>query len=130
MNYPWIIKFASTVIKPFLTLNLPVLVIFVPFAGLDIVGILHSASRQDMVRLTIKILEKNMEVAKETGGNQVVVVFDMDGWNIRQYAWRPGKPYCLFSYELQCVFIKANVATISYAQFKLNESSHLDLLTS
>lgn len=41
--------------------------------------------------MTIRILEDNLQMAAETGENQVVVIFDMDGFNIRQYAWRPGK---------------------------------------
>ncbi|VEN40858.1 unnamed protein product [Callosobruchus maculatus] len=64
-------------------------VIVVPFAGLDVIGILHSACRQDMIRMTIKVLEHNLALAAKTGENQVVVVFDMDGFNLRQYAWRP-----------------------------------------
>lgn len=64
-------------------------VVVVPFAGLDIVGILHSASKQDVIRMTIKILERNLKMAAETGANKVVVLFDMDGFTIRPYAWRP-----------------------------------------
>lgn len=41
--------------------------------------------------MTIRILEENLKLAAETGENQVVVIFDMEGFNIRQYAWRPGK---------------------------------------
>lgn len=54
------------------------------------IGLLHSASRQDLIKTAVHILEKNMELAAETGANQVVVIFDMDGFNLRQYAWRPG----------------------------------------
>lgn len=66
------------------------LVIVVPFVGFDVVGLIKSASRQDCIRMTIRILEENLRMAAETGENQVVVIFDMDGFNIRQYAWRPG----------------------------------------
>ncbi|CAH0556097.1 unnamed protein product [Brassicogethes aeneus] len=64
-------------------------VIVVPFAGLDIIGLLNSVSRQDLVRTTIQVLEYNLEMAQETGARQVVVVFDMEDFNLRQYAWRP-----------------------------------------
>ncbi|KAF5307659.1 hypothetical protein FQR65_LT06714 [Abscondita terminalis] len=64
-------------------------VIFVPFASLDIVGILHCTSKQEMIKLTIKILENYLEIARDTGGNNIVVVFDMDGFNLKDYAWRP-----------------------------------------
>ncbi|XP_060529229.1 SEC14-like protein 4 [Cylas formicarius] len=64
-------------------------VIVVPFAGLDVVGLLHSATRQDLIRTTIQILESTLKTATETGANQLVVIFDMEGFNLRQYAWRP-----------------------------------------
>lgn len=64
-------------------------VIFVPFSGLDIIGILYASTKQDMVRLTIKVLEGHLGRARETGANKVVVVFDMVGFNLRDYAWRP-----------------------------------------
>lgn len=61
----------------------------IPFSGFDIWGLLHSATRQDLVRAAIKILEYNLNLADETGARQLVVVFDMEGFNLRQYAWRP-----------------------------------------
>ncbi|KOB74636.1 CRAL/TRIO domain-containing protein, partial [Operophtera brumata] len=45
-------------------------VIFVPFVGLDAWGLLHSISRTDVIRM-------------------LTVVFDLEGFNIRQYAWKP-----------------------------------------
>lgn len=68
-------------------------VIIIPFSGFDVVGLILSASRQDCIRMTIRILEENLRLAVETGENQVIVIFDMDGFNIRQYAWRPGKSF-------------------------------------
>lgn len=59
--------------------------------GFDVIGLIHSASRQDCIRMTIRILEENLKMAAETGENQVVVIFDMEGFNIRPFAWRPGK---------------------------------------
>ncbi|KAL3267885.1 hypothetical protein HHI36_007025 [Cryptolaemus montrouzieri] len=64
-------------------------IVIVPFAGLDIVGMLHSVSKQDLIKATIQILEENMDLAAETGAQQVVVIFDMENFNLRQYAWRP-----------------------------------------
>lgn len=82
------------------------LVIVIPFGNLDMIGMLHSASRQDLIRMAIHVLEKNMELAKKTGANQVVVVFDMDGFNLRQYAWRPGTEMDLnvYKYKQKNVF--------------------------
>lgn len=65
-------------------------VVVVPFAGFDVWGLLHSASRQDLVRAAIQILENNLDLSDKTGARQLVVVFDMEGFNLRQYAWRPG----------------------------------------
>lgn len=64
-------------------------VIFVPFSGFDIIGILHSVSKQDVLRMTMKVLEYYLDIAKTSGGNNVVVVFDMDEFNLKHYAWRP-----------------------------------------
>lgn len=62
-----------------------------PFSGFDVWGLLHSTSRQDLVRTAIQILELNLDLADKTGARQLVVVFDMENFNLRQYAWRPGK---------------------------------------
>ncbi|XP_043283407.1 SEC14-like protein 2 [Venturia canescens] len=67
----------------------------VPFAGLDLYGILHVAPRNDMIRITIKHLERYMKVCEEQAkkhgpaAGQVVVIFDMEDFNLRQYMWRP-----------------------------------------
>lgn len=64
-------------------------VIVVVFGGLDIVGMLHSAAKQDLIRATVQILERNMDLSAKTGQNQVCVIFDMENWSLKQYAWRP-----------------------------------------
>lgn len=66
-------------------------IIIVNFGSLDIVGLLHSVSKQDLIKMTIQTLENALELAAEAGGYQLVAIFDMDGFNLRQYAWRPGK---------------------------------------
>lgn len=66
-------------------------VIVIEFAGLDLVGLLHSASRQDLIRTTIQILETLLKMAKENdGSSRINVICDMEGFSLRQYAWRPG----------------------------------------
>lgn len=76
--------------------------VVVPFAGLDLYGILHVVSRRDMIRATVKILEHYMDVCREQGkkygpaAGQVVVIFDMQDFNLRPFMWRPGN-YCLLS---------------------------------
>lgn len=73
-----------------------VTVAVVPFAGLDMYGLLHVTTKNDMIKATIKHLENYLKVANEQSkkhgqiANQVTVIFDMEGFNLRQYAWRPG----------------------------------------
>ncbi|KAK9889781.1 hypothetical protein WA026_007158 [Henosepilachna vigintioctopunctata] len=64
-------------------------VVILPFGNLDIVGLLNSVSKQDLIRSTVQVLERNLALAAETGNYEVLVIFDMDGFNLRQYAWRP-----------------------------------------
>lgn len=72
------------------------IVIVVPFAGMDIWGMLHTVSRADFIRSTIKVLETYMNLAFEQSvkhgpqARQFVVLFDMAGFNVKQYTWRPG----------------------------------------
>ncbi|XP_033230551.1 SEC14-like protein 2 [Belonocnema kinseyi] len=73
--------------------NAPVAII--PFAGMDMYGILHVVSRREMIKVTIKHLEKYLKVCQEQAAKhgpvagQVTVIFDMEGFNLRQYMWRP-----------------------------------------
>ncbi|KAK0178529.1 hypothetical protein PV327_007410 [Microctonus hyperodae] len=70
-------------------------VVVVPFAGLDLYGILHCTSRRDMIKATVKVLEHYLlmcqEQAQKCGpaAGQVIVIFDMQDFNLRQYMWRP-----------------------------------------
>lgn len=72
-------------------------VIIVPFAGMDMWGMLHTVSRADFIRNTLKTLEKYMDIAYQQSlkhgpqARQFVVLFDMSGFNVKQYTWRPGK---------------------------------------
>lgn len=58
---------------------------------MDIVGILHSVSRHDFIRFAINVLETTLEKAAKRGQHEIVVIFDMEGFQLRPYAWRPGK---------------------------------------
>lgn len=71
-------------------------IIIIPFAGFDIWGLLHTVSRADIVRMTLQALESYMKLAYEQSKKmnnpacrQVVVIFDMDNFNLKQYVWRP-----------------------------------------
>lgn len=60
-------------------------------------GVLHAVSRADMIRYTLQQLEKYMKIALEQSAThgpearQFIVIFDMDGFYLKQFAWRPGK---------------------------------------
>ncbi|KAK2576328.1 hypothetical protein KPH14_005689 [Odynerus spinipes] len=70
-------------------------VVIIPFAGFDVYGILHAVSRRDVIMSLIKNLENYLnlcnEQAKKHGplAGQVTVIFDMEGFNLKQYMWRP-----------------------------------------
>ncbi|XP_069672374.1 SEC14-like protein 4 [Periplaneta americana] len=70
-------------------------VIVVPFAGLDMWGMMHSVNKNDFIKMTIKTLETFLSIATEQAkkfgqeASQVVCVMDMENFNLRQYAWRP-----------------------------------------
>ncbi|XP_055323322.1 SEC14-like protein 4 [Sitodiplosis mosellana] len=95
-------------------------IIVVPFAGMDMWGMLHTVSRADFIRSTIKTLETYMKLAFEQSvkhgpqARQFVVLFDMAGFNVKQYTWRPAAEVVISlikSYEanypeiLKCCYI-------------------------
>lgn len=68
---------------------------------------LHTVSRADFIRSTIKVLETYMNLAFEQSvkhgpqARQFVVLFDMAGFNVKQYTWRPG----ITHYQMILIFI-------------------------
>nr|XP_026489889.1 SEC14-like protein 2 [Vanessa tameamea] len=70
-------------------------IIIVPFVGLDIWGLLHSVSRTDIIRMVLRHLENYLAIARKQamthGSNalKVTVIFDLEGFSMRQYAWKP-----------------------------------------
>ncbi|XP_043484532.1 SEC14-like protein 4 isoform X2 [Leptopilina heterotoma] len=70
-------------------------VVIVPFAGLDMYGILHVVSRKEMIKITVKQLESYLNICNEQAkkhgpiAGQITIIFDMEGFNLRQYMWRP-----------------------------------------
>ncbi|XP_063238231.1 SEC14-like protein 2 [Bacillus rossius redtenbacheri] len=70
-------------------------VVVIPFAGIDMWGMLHSAGKADFIRMTIKMIERYLEIARRqakehgAGASKVSAIIDMENFNLRQYAWRP-----------------------------------------
>lgn len=71
--------------------------IVVPFAGLDMYGMLHVLIQKDFVKAMIKLLDSYLNLAREQSkkhgevANQLTVIFDMEGFNLKPFLWRPGK---------------------------------------
>ncbi|KAL6265077.1 hypothetical protein P5V15_005168 [Pogonomyrmex californicus] len=70
-------------------------VIIVPFAGLDMYGALHVITQKEFVKIMIKILDGYLKLAREQTkkhgqvANQLSVIFDLEGFNLKQYLWKP-----------------------------------------
>lgn len=100
-------------------------IIIIPFAGVDIWGLLHSAPKHDIVKNTIKVLEGEIshifcwaiiinlkfplgfmriayEQSKEYGpeARKFVVIFDMDNFSMKQYAYRPAAELVIQTFQL------------------------------
>lgn len=72
-------------------------VIIVPFAGFDSNGILHAASKREMISVTLKQFEDYLELARQQATKhgavalKIVVIIDMMDFNLKQFTFRPGK---------------------------------------
>lgn len=81
-------------------------IIIIPYGGIDLWGILHSASRNDIVKQTIQLLEKFMKIAYEKSlthgaeARKFVVIFDMDGFTMRQYAYKPAAELAISVFQM------------------------------
>ncbi|CAH1403383.1 unnamed protein product [Nezara viridula] len=71
-------------------------VVIIPFSGVDIWGMLHSATKADFIKTAIKTLEKTLEIAREKSeihntyeSTKLVGILDMSEFNLKQFAWRP-----------------------------------------
>ncbi|KAH8373537.1 hypothetical protein KR200_010340, partial [Drosophila serrata] len=71
----------------------PVLVC--PFANFDIWGMMHCVTRFEFQKYLVLLLERFMKIAYDQSqkhgwrARQLVVFFDMQDVNLKQYAWRP-----------------------------------------
>ncbi|CAG9585130.1 unnamed protein product [Danaus chrysippus] len=69
--------------------------IIVPFVGLDIWGLLHAVSRTDIIRMVLRHLENYLALSRKQASThgpnalKMTVLFDLEGFNMRQYAWKP-----------------------------------------
>ncbi|XP_011873997.1 PREDICTED: SEC14-like protein 2 isoform X2 [Vollenhovia emeryi] len=69
--------------------------LIVPFAGLDLYGILHVVTQKEFIKALIKLLDTHLKLANEQAkkhgqiANQLTVIFDLEGFNLKQYLWKP-----------------------------------------
>ncbi|XP_070492722.1 SEC14-like protein 4 [Chironomus tepperi] len=81
-------------------------VIFIPFNGIDIWGLLHSASKHDIIKNTIRVLERYMKLAYEQSkihgpdARKFLVIFDMDNFSMKQYAYRPAAELVITAFQM------------------------------
>lgn len=81
-------------------------IILIPYGGIDIWGILHSATKNDIVKRTVKLLEGFMGVAYKQSlqhgpeARKFVVIFDMEGFSMRHYAYRPAAELAINVFQM------------------------------
>jgi hypothetical protein len=81
-------------------------IIIIAYGGIDLWGLLHSATRHDIVKRTIKLLEGFMKIAYEKSlthgaeARKFVVIFDMEGFSMRQYAYRPAAELAINIFQM------------------------------
>uniref|UniRef100_A0A146LVK3 SEC14-like protein 4 n=1 Tax=Lygus hesperus TaxID=30085 RepID=A0A146LVK3_LYGHE len=67
----------------------------IPFAGVDMFGLLQSATKTEFVKTALKLLETNLALARAQaekhgpGAGKVTGILDMTGFNLKQFTWRP-----------------------------------------
>lgn len=97
---------------------------------------LHVVTQKEFVKVTIKLLDRFLKLAKEQSkkhgeiANQLTVIFDMEGFNLKQYIWRPGKIFQVKPEMMLRKFFGAKFFIIFYCikNFVLYSSYHSPLL--
>ncbi|BES95675.1 SEC14 [Nesidiocoris tenuis] len=68
---------------------------YIPFAGIDMWGLLHSGTKTEIIKTAVSMLENNLALARAQAekhgpkAGQMVGILDMTGFNLKQFAWRP-----------------------------------------
>ncbi|XP_070494118.1 SEC14-like protein 4 [Chironomus tepperi] len=71
------------------------IVIIIPFKGTDAYGLFHASSQQEVVKYILRLADDFMSKAYEQSktygpeARKFVVIFDMDGFTLRQYLYKP-----------------------------------------
>jgi hypothetical protein len=70
-------------------------------------GMMHTVSKSDFIKMTIKTLESYLCIAAEQTQKfgqeaaKFVCIMDLENFNIRQYAWRPGNYHISIIYFMR-----------------------------
>lgn len=97
---------------------------------MDIYGMLHVITQKEFIKVTIKILDYYLKLAREQSknhgeiANQITIIFDMEGFNLKQYLWRPGK---MFQVKPEIIFKNFLVQNFSLFSIILKNFSLLVL---
>ncbi|KAH8380316.1 hypothetical protein KR009_009926, partial [Drosophila setifemur] len=87
--------FGITIRKNYKQLMNIISVLVCPFANFDMWGMMHCVTRFEFQKYLVLLLERFMKIAYEQSkkhgwrARQLVVFFDMQDVNLKQYAWRP-----------------------------------------
>jgi hypothetical protein len=87
-------------------------------------GMMHTVTKDDFIKMTIKTLESYLSLAAEQAQKfgqaaaKVVCIMDMENFNIRQYAWRPGK------YHIRIIYLRHSMKSIHIKLKRIGEHQH------
>lgn len=90
---------------------------------------MHTVTKSDFIKMTIKTLESYLSIAAEQAqkfgqeASKFVVIMDLEHFNIRQYAWRPGNYHiriiCFMAqYEVTKYYIEKNQKATTHCSNK------------
>lgn len=72
-------------------------VVIIPLIEFDVMGFVKTLTRDDIVRVTAKLLEYHVNIAEEHrklhGPNalEFIILIDMEGFSVRQYLTKQGE---------------------------------------
>ncbi|KAG8275238.1 hypothetical protein J6590_090463 [Homalodisca vitripennis] len=112
-------------------------VIVLPFSGMDIWGMLHTVTKADLIKQTIRTVERHLALARSQASihghqaSQLVAIIDMTDFNLRQYAWRPASELVIAMiqmYEANYPEILKACYIINGPSLGSNLASHADVI--
>jgi len=87
-------------------------------------GMMHTVTKADFIKMTVKTLESYLSIATEQAQKfgqeaaKVVCIMDMENFNIRQYAWRPGK------YHIRIIYLWQSMKSLHITMKRIRKHLH------